>query len=342
MNIILLLLIAAIVSAVMTGLLRRYALASNLIDKPNERSSHTIPTPRGGGLAIVLTFLSLLPFLVMSDDNSERLLWALFGAGSLVALTGFIDDHGHIPAHWRLCLHFFAAAWALAWLGGIPPIVVLSQSIELAWFGHLLGLLYLVWLLNLYNFMDGINGIAGIEAVTVCLGGAVIFTLSPGENLIWMAPTLLLAVSVSGFLIWNFPVARIFMGDAGSGFVGIVLGTISIQATATNPELLWAWLILLGAFVVDSTVTLIRRIRRGEKFYQAHRSHAYQYAARKYGGHVRVSVAFGLINLVWLLPIAILVARAWLDGLVGLVIAYLPLIFLAIKFKAGAGDLQKI
>ena len=333
---------AAVVSAVMTGLLRRYALASNLMDKPNERSSHTIPTPRGGGLAIVVTFLALLPFLGMPEDNSRQLLWALFGAGGLVALTGFIDDHGHIPAHWRLCLHFFAAAWALAWLGGIPPIVVFDLPVDLAWFGHLLGLLYLVWLLNLYNFMDGIDGIAGIEAVTVCLGIAVIFIFSPGENMVWMAPTLLLAVSVSGFLIWNFPVARIFMGDAGSGFVGIVLGTISIQATATNPVLLWVWLILLGAFVVDSTVTLVRRIRRGEKFYEAHRSHAYQYAARKYADHVRVSVAFGLINLVWLLPIAMLVAHGWLDGLVGLVIAYLPLVFLAFKFKAGAGDLQEV
>jgi Fuc2NAc and GlcNAc transferase len=342
MNMIFLLLIAAILSAVLTGLLRRYALASNLIDNPNQRSSHTIPTPRGGGLAIVLIFLVLLPFLEIPEANVDRLIWALFGAGSLVAVAGFIDDHGHIPAHWRLCLHCLAAAWALFWLGGLPPVAVFDRSIDLGWVGHVLGLLYLVWLLNLYNFMDGINGIAGIEALTVCIAGLAVFALSSDGSLIWMVPMLLLAASVSGFLIWNFPVAKIFMGDAGSGFIGIVLGIISIQAASTNPELLWVWLILLAAFIVDATVTLVRRIQRGEKFYEAHRSHAYQYAARKYASHSYVSIAFGLINLLWLLPIAIVVVQDWLDGLVGLIIAYLPLIFLAFKFKAGASDQQEV
>ena len=341
MNMIFLLLIAAVLSAVLTGLLRRYALASNLIDNPNQRSSHTIPTPRGGGLAIVLIFLVLLPFLEIPEANVDRLIWALFGAGSLVALAGFIDDHGHIPAHWRLCLHCLAAGWALFWLGGLPPVAVFDRSIDLGWVGNVLGLLYLVWLLNLYNFMDGINGIAGIEALTVCIAGLAVFALSSDGGLIWMVPMLLLAASVSGFLIWNFPGAKIFMGDAGSGFIGIVLGIISIQAASTNPELLWVWLILLAAFIVDATVTLVRRIQRGEKFYEAHRSHAYQYAARKYASHGCVSIAFGLINLLWLLPIAIVVVRGWLDGLVGLVIAYLPLIFLVFKFKAGARDQQE-
>lgn len=336
------LLLTGLASWVLTGLLRRYALARSLMDIPNERSSHAVPTPRGGGVAIVLTFLVSLPLLELFDMHSNALFWALFGAGAWVALIGFIDDHGHIPARWRLLLHVVGAGWALAWLGGLPPLVVYDVTLDFGWPGHMFAVVYLVWLLNLYNFMDGIDGIAGIEAVTVCLGGVVLYLLSPAGDFIWMLPMLLLAAAVVGFLFWNFPKAKIFMGDAGSGFVGIVLGILSIQAAWVMPELFWAWVILLGGFVVDATMTLIRRVLRSEKFYEAHRSHAYQYASRKVGGHVLVSLAFGAINLFWLLPVAALVVIGWLDGVSGVMIAYIPLILLAMRFKAGARELQEV
>ena len=114
-----------------------------------------------------------------------------------------------------------------------------------------------------------------------------------------------------------------------------MLGTMSMHTTWLKPELIWAWLILLGAFVVDATVTLLRRILRGEKFYQAHRSHAYQHAARRLGSHPPVSLAFGAITLVWLLPVAAMVASGLMDGFAGVIIGYLPLIALAVWFKAG-------
>jgi Fuc2NAc and GlcNAc transferase len=341
-NILVILLIAVLVSFILTGFLRRYALAKNLIDDPNERSSHIIPTPRGGGLAIVLTFLALLPFLEPFDSSSRELLWALLGAGAWVALIGFIDDHGHIPALWRVVLQFVGAGWALAWLGGLPVIPILGLSINLAWAGHLLALIYIVWLLNLYNFMDGIDGIAGVEAVTVCLSGLAIYLVSPTGSSTWMAPILLLAASVIGFLIWNFPKAKIFMGDTGSSFLGVVFGIISIQAAWVNPEMFWVWLILLGAFVTDATVTLIRRVLRSEKIYKAHRNHAYQYASRKIGRHTTVTLAFAVINLFWLLPVALLVVMDWLDGALGFIIAYIPLILLSIHFKAGAKEIQEV
>lgn len=332
-------------SLVLTGSLRRYALARQLLDFPNARSSHTVPTPRGGGVAIVLSFLLALPVLAWTGWVSSELMWALLGSGGGVAMLGFFDDHGHIPARWRLFGHFAAAGWALFWLGGFPPLMLFGYSLELGWLGHLLAAVYLVWVLNLYNFMDGINGIAGVEAICVCLGGAALFsTLASigSAQLVEGGVLLLLACSVAGFLFWNLPPARIFMGDAGSGFLGIAFGILSLQAAWVAPQLFWGWLIMLGVFIVDATFTLLRRLLHGEKVYEAHRSHAYQYAARYYGRHMFVTTAVGVINLFWLLPIALWVGLGGLDGALGLLIAYIPLIVLAISFKAGQPEPNQV
>ncbi|MFP4226684.1 MAG: MraY family glycosyltransferase [Desulfobacterales bacterium] len=320
---------------VLTGALRRYALAKSLLDIPNERSSHAVPTPRGGGLAVVLTFLLGLVVLTMTGFVPVFVFLGLFGAGGLVAAIGWADDRKDIPARFRLAGHFAAAAWALVWLGGLPPLPVFGAEVNLGVAGHVLAAVYLVWLLNLYNFMDGINGIAGIEAITVCVGGAVLYLVCPGcDDRAWMT-ALLLAAATAGFLVWNFPRARIFMGDAGSGFLGMVLGVLSVYAGWIQAELFWGWVILLGAFIVDATVTLVRRGLRGEKVYEAHRSHAYQHAARRYGSHTPVSIVYGAINLFWLLPVAALVASGLMDGFAGVIIGYLPLVVLALLFKAG-------
>ncbi len=324
---------AAIASLLMTGVLRRYALTRSLLDIPNERSSHSVPTPRGGGVAIVLCFLLALPFLACFDELDWPRVWALLGAGGWVAIIGFLDDHGHIAARWRLLAHFIAALWGLAWLGGLPPLIFFGVSVDLGWLGYVLAALYLVWLLNLYNFMDGIDGIASVEAISACLGGALIYLLLDEPGLAFLP--LLLAAACSGFLYWNFPPAKIFMGDAGSGFLGITLGVLSLQAAWVAPQLLWSWLILLGVFIVDATWTLFRRLLRGEKVYEAHRSHAYQFASRKFGRHLPVTSAVALLNLGWLLPIACWVAVGGVDGFFGLLLAYIPLLFLTIKFQAG-------
>ena len=317
----------------LTGVLRRYALARSIIDIPNARSSHTVPTPRGGGVAIVASFLLALPLAAISGLASWPVVVALLGAGAGIALLGFLDDHGHIAARWRLLGHFVGAIWALFWLGGLPPLSLFGMSFDLGWLGHALAALYLVWLLNLYNFMDGIDGIASLEAICVCIGGALLFVLSghAGEA----ALPLLMAAAVAGFLFWNFPPARIFMGDAGSGFLGVSLGILSLQAAWVAPKLLWSWLILLGVFVVDATFTLLRRLLRGDKVYEAHRSHAYQYASRRFGRHLPVTLAVGAINLLWLLPIALWVGAGGLDGGLGVVLAYTPLLALAVRFRAG-------
>lgn len=328
-------------SLLLTGLIRRYALARNLIDIPNQRSSHQVPTPRGGGLAIVLSFCAGLFSLWLIGSLPTEVLLALSGAGGLVAWVGFLDDRRHIAAQWRLAAHFLGAAWGLFWLGELPPLSVFGHLLYLGWPGYALAAVYLVWLLNLYNFMDGIDGIASIEAITVCLGGSLVYALSSPGGQDWLTPVLLLS-AVAGFLYWNFPQARIFMGDSGSGFLGLTLGLLSIQAGQTEPELFWAWLILLGVFIVDATTTLLRRMIRGEALHEAHRSHAYQYASRHFAAHRQVSITVGLINLLWLLPLALLVTRGSLSGAAGLLIAYVPLVWGAFIYKAGAKEQQKI
>lgn len=331
-----LLLLVAIVFAMTFGLcwlLLRYAAALNLIDVPNQRSAHLVPKARGGGVAFALTFLASLLVLVTNADVDNHLLIAVLGAGTVVAVLGFLDDFTDVSIRWRLLGHFSSAAWALYWLGGLPLLQVFGYAFDLGLIGNLLAAVYIVWLLNLYNFMDGIDGIASVESVCVCLGGALLYVLLGAANLA-LVPVLL-AASVAGFLCWNFPPARIFMGDAGSGFLGLVLAVLSLQAAWFKSDLLWSWIILLGVFVVDATFTLLRRLLRGDKVYEAHRSHAYQYASRQFAGHRPVTLSVLLINLAWLLPMAVLVGLGYVDGLLGVVIAYLPLVLLAVKFKAG-------
>lgn len=325
--------VVMLVSLGLTALLRQYALRRSIIDVPNARSSHTVPTPRGGGVAIVVVFAAALVLMVWLQLIGADESLALLGSGLLVAVIGFMDDHGHIAARWRLLGHFLAAMWALFWMQGLPAMKVFGFTVELGLVGHALAVLYLVWMLNLYNFMDGIDGIASLEAMCACLGLALIYWLRGEASLIW-AP-LLLASAVAGFLYWNFPPARIFMGDAGSGFLGIILGGLTLQAAWSGSELFFAWLIMLGVFIVDATFTLIRRLIRGDKVYEAHRSHAYQYASRHYKGHFPVTVAVSLINIFWLLPLSVAVSFQRVDPALGLIIAYIPLLFLAVKYKAG-------
>lgn len=328
------LVLITVVSFFMTWLLRRYALARSIIDIPNSRSSHLVPTPRGGGVSIVLSFLLSLPVLALTGVLPWAVTLSLLGAGTTVAVLGFLDDHGHIAARWRLLGHFAASIWAVYWLCGLPAITLFGFDVDLGWLGHAFAVLYLVWMLNLYNFMDGIDGIASVEAICACLGACLLYWLAGFDSL--MALPLVLAMAVAGFLFWNFPPARIFMGDAGSGFLGIILALLSLQAAWASPKLFWVWLILLGVFIVDATFTLIRRLVRGDKVYEAHRSHAYQFASRQFGKHLPVTLAVVVINLFWLLPIATCVVLLELDGAFGLILAYAPLIALALKFNAGA------
>src|SRR5690606_12065198 len=191
-----------------------------------------------------------------------------------------------------------------------------------------------VWLLKLYTFMDGMNGIASGEAITATVSIAILYYVlntSLNSDLLW-----LLTACIFGFLLWNFPKAKIVMGDACSGFLGLTLGILALIAIKENLALFCAWIICLGVFVVDATYTLIKRVFNGYKMYDAHRSHSYQILSRRWGSHTPVTLAVAAINLFWLFPIAyITVTQPWAYPEFAVLIAYLPLVLLAIKLKAG-------
>lgn len=319
-----------------TYFMRAYALKKNIIDNPNDRSSHSVPTPRGGGVAVVCSYLLALAVLMYSQQLEIHIGITLIIAGFMIALLGFLDDHGHINSMLRLAIHFFVAIGIVVSLGGFTEVTVFN-GLKLGFIANIIAVLFLVWLLNLYNFMDGINGIASIEAITTTVSMAILYYLlniSLSPDLLW-----LLAACVFGFLLWNFPKAKIFMGDACSGFLGLTLGILALIALKENLPLFCAWIICLGVFIVDATYTLIKRVLNGYKMYDAHRSHSYQILSRKWNSHTPVTLAIAAVNLFWLWPIAyITVTQEMTYPETMILIAYLPLILIVIKSKAGNQD----
>lgn len=323
---------------ILTGLLRSYALKRNVLDLPNERSSHSHPTPRGGGIAVVLTFLGALLILYWVGEIPYQYAVALLVSGFIVAVIGFLDDHGHVNARWRLAVHLVAAIIVVYCAGGLPVISLFGYAADFSIWGWLLAVIAIVWILNLFNFMDGIDGIAGFEAISATVGMWVL--LSQLDTPAWLLQIhLYLACAVAGFLIWNHPPARIFMGDAGSGFIGLMLASLTLISSWYHSDLLWCWLIMLGVFIVDATYTLLVRLSRRQAFYQAHRSHAYQHAAQQYRSHWKVSYIVLSINLCWLFPWCWLVVKNNVDGAVALTLAYLPLVYIAHNYRAGRDKL---
>ena len=174
-------------SWLLTCWMRRYALHTHLVDNPNERSSHSAPTPRGGGVAFVLLFLLLTLAMGVFGWVEQRLMIASLGAGAMVAVLGFVDDRSGLPARWRFLGHLAAAIWVLAWMGPVPPVPLFGVVVHLSYAGPLLCALYIVWMINLFNFMDGIDGIASVEAITTSLGGALLWWLAGSGNG-WVVP----------------------------------------------------------------------------------------------------------------------------------------------------------
>jgi Fuc2NAc and GlcNAc transferase len=328
MNSLLLFFFILIISLFLTEFIRRYSVKKNLLDTPNYRSSHSIATPRGGGLSIVTCFLVVIGFSVSLPNNT---VFAFIGSGALAAVVGFWDDQGHIAARWRLLFHFIAAIWVLYWFGGLPELEFIGLSINLGWFGFVIVAFALVWLLNLFNFMDGIDGIAASETIFVAGAGAYFSWLNGLDDLSFIS--LVLASSTFGFLILNWAPAKIFMGDVGSGFLGLMLGIIAYIGILQG-MLVWTWLILFAVFIADSGLTLLRRVISGDKWYEAHCSHAYQHAARKWG-HKKVTLSVIGINLFALFPLALLVHYKPELGFLLTLLTFVLLVAIALKFKAG-------
>jgi Fuc2NAc and GlcNAc transferase len=317
-----------------TGIVRRHALRNAILDIPNMRSSHSAPTPRGGGLAIVAAFLSAVIFLAAAGLLQINAAFVLAAGGGAVAATGYLDDRKTLPASVRICVHIIAATLAVFVIGGITQQTLRHMGLQGIWAASLLGVMAVTWSTNLFNFMDGIDGIAGSEAVFVAGAGALLNSRFGGDSGL-TAAMLALAAAAMGFLIWNWPPARIFMGDVGSGFLGFTLAVLGLAASRHSTVPVEVWAILSGVFLVDATVTLLRRIFRGDRWFEAHRLHAYQGLASRWQAHLPVTMLVIGINVFWLFPWAWIAAIWPARALWSVFAALAPLAVIALL--AGAG-----
>ncbi len=324
------------VAYALTFFLRNYALKKDLIDNPNHRSSHRVPTPRGGGVSVVITILVSFLFAYHQQWLSTDQVLALLLPAAAVASIGFLDDHGHISAKWRFLVHLSSAAIALVILDKLPSLQLGGWHISTLWLLAPVYVVTLSWFINLYNFMDGIDGLASSQAVSVLAGASLILWLNGNNE--WALLMLLAIPAILGFLIWNWPPAKIFMGDACSGFLGLVLGLLAIISASEHGINLWSWLILMGYFITDASYTLIRRMLDGQNWTSPHRSHAYQILSRRWGSHLKVTLLVASFNLIWLAPLAYLASSNPDMGIWLCTVAWAPVVLLAIKLKAGLNN----
>ena len=252
------------------------------MDIPNERSSHSVPTPRGGGLAIIITFY--IGLFLFRDSIDIKLFLALFLALP-IAIISILDDIYTLSSKVRLTVQVFSAILALYLLGGVEKIDFVFFSLT-GWWLNLVALISMVWLTNLYNFLDGIDGYVATQTIMVGLGMFLLLHNPLG---------MVLAVGSLGFLFFNWERASIFMGDVGSATLGFIL-SIFIFSDTTG-EVVYFWLVMLLLFIVDATVTLYRRYRNGEQLTQAHRKHAYQRLTQSGWSHQKVTLGLLFLNL---------------------------------------------
>jgi Fuc2NAc and GlcNAc transferase len=307
LNPIVVFIVALLASALLTWAARRLAVKLGVIDHPNERSSHVRPTPQAGGIAIVTVVTLTLAVLLALGKISLMDFGVLAGGGLAVALVGLADDWRQLSTQLRLAIHVAAALWAVLCLDGLPPIRIGEQLVSLGWAGYPLGVMGIVWSLNLFNFMDGIDGIAASEAAFVAVSAALLLTAGGQAAGIPLA-CLALGAASGGFLFLNWPPAKIFLGDVGSGYLGYSLACLAIINARNNPVALLIFFILGAVFIVDATLTFVRRIARNERYDVGHRTHGYQRLSRRWGSHRKVTTAVILTNILVLLPAAALAA----------------------------------
>jgi Fuc2NAc and GlcNAc transferase len=327
-----------VIALLVTPWVRRVATARQVLDRPGVRSSHSRPTPRLGGVSIVVAFnIAVFALLVMRLIDTSLAL-ALIGGGLLVAVIGALDDRGSVPVAARITVHFAAAAWAVYILKG-APLHIGSWTLNDGVLSNALTIVSIVWALNLFNFMDGIDGIAASEAACITLGGGTIAAMS-GE-LPSIAPAVFSLSGASlGFLMWNWQPAKIFMGDVGSGYLGYCIAVLALSMARQGTEAIPVWLILGGVFFVDATVTVLRRLARREALYEAHRIHAYQWLARRWRSHQCVTLTVIGFNIIWLFPCALFAARNARHEVTVAACALIPLVVAALA--AGAGRKETV
>ena len=296
---------ALVTGWVVTGLVRHYALSRSILDHPNQRSSHTLPTPLGGGWVLAVPVLAAIAAGRALGWLDPNMALGLGGGAAAMAVVGWIDDRMGVRPRYRLIVQGAAALWLITWVGGFDSLDLGFTRLPLGRLGNVIGVLGVVWCTNLYNFMDGIDGIAGLEAVSVATVGGILLLLGGSMGLAGIA--LATAAASAGFLLWNRPPARIFMGDAGSGLLGFLFAGLAIAGEAQHTVPVLVWVLLLGVFVADATIVLVSRMARGEEWYSAHRGHLYQRLVQAGWTHGRVDWAVGALNV----GLAALAVSAW-------------------------------
>lgn len=321
-------------SLLLTLAIKRTAGRFGLIDVPNERSSHAHPTPRGGGIAIAVSSLAAMGLLAILGIMPAHLFLAVAPGGVAVAAVGLIDDITPLTARVRLLVHFMAAAWAVVCIGPVGFFEHYAPDAPaLRWLGYAISTVGIVWFLNMYNFMDGIDGIAASQAVFMCTGMALLGLFSGGIAYI-AAAAVVLGTASCGFLLWNWPPAKIFMGDVGSGYLGFAFAVLGLASGTHSVFGPWSCIILAGVFAVDATFTVVRRFVRGEIVTEAHRTHAFQLLARGMG-HRTVTLSVGMVNLAWVFPCA-LASVLWPQYAMQITaVALAPLVLCALLIGAG-------
>lgn len=319
----------------------KWARQKKIMDHPNARSSHTVPTPRGGGFGILSVFFLVYLFTAVFLASTGMALVIVL-TGALLAVVGAIDDLKGLPAKIRLIFHLLAALSAIYFFMSEPYYLNLGvfwikwPTVVVAFL-----ILFTVWMINLYNFMDGIDGLAAGQVISVSIATALFanhFVLDIDDSsrgLLFIFYSLILAASCFGFLIWNWPPAKIFMGDIGSSVLGFLLAAQAIWGSQGYGINFSVFLILNAVFIGDATYTLAVRAYRRVKVWQAHRSHLYQHLDQK--GYSRKKIFLALLgyNLFYLLPLAMWVQESMEFTWLALILAYLPIGVLAYFFKAG-------
>lgn len=278
----------------LTGRIRRWLIAKEVLDRPNARSSHDTPVPRGGGLAVMLAALPVaLAGGIVVGAPAVPLAALLLGT-AILAVIGMIDDVKTLAVGPRFLVQIACslAVVLILFMEMTPPFgrVWIIFMVSAALIG-------LLWFVNLYNFMDGIDGITAVETVSICFGLVVVDLLSRdvGSAWIWSLAAPIAAATI-GFAIWNWAPAKIFMGDAGSVALGLLVGGL-LLALALRGQILPA-LILPAYYLADASLTMARRLLQGHKPWEAHRDHFYQRAVRRGSGHASVSLRIAGLNLV--------------------------------------------
>ncbi len=289
-----------ILTVVGVAVFRRFGGHKRLLDVPNERSSHAKPTLRGGGIVIVAVCITL--YFAAAKAVSMPLSWSYFAGAMIVAGVSWVDDILSLPAWTRLFFHGLAAVIIVTGLGGLDSfyIPVYGSLIDLGVFGPVLSVLWIVWMINAYNFMDGIDGLAGAQGIAAGLGWAAFGFIAGTEGLYLFGGVI--AFSCLGFLVHNWPPAKIFMGDVGSAFLGFTFAALPfLMADQLNDSdsgwIFFAAVSFVWLFLFDTIYTFSRRLVKREKVWDAHRQHLYQRMVISGAGHGTVSLIYGTLAL---------------------------------------------